>query len=547
MLKHIFAKKSVAQILAESEGGDNKLHRSLNIWSLIAIGIGCIIGTGIFVLTGKVAIENAGPGIMISFIICGVACILAALCYAEFASFLPISGSAYTYSYATMGEIVAWIIGWDLILEYGLSTSAVAGGWSSHFVNFMKLVFDVTIPEKWASTPGTEIFLKDGMGKLILDAAGNKQVIAHGVANFPAMFISMAITALLIFGIKESTRFNNIIVIVKLAVAVFFIGVGVIYINPANWSPLVPTEKILGDSGEIKVWETPLWKLVASWFGSVPKLTFGGTSGIILGAATIFFAYIGFDAVSTTSEEAKNPTRDVPRAIIWSLVICTVLYILMSAVFTGIVRCDGTLTMKELGADAGAPLVYAFKQVDNNWINQYAALLVDIGGLAGITSVLLVTLLGQSRVFYSMSRDRLLPAWIAKIHPKFKTPYIGTLITGVTVTLVSGLVPLDTIAEMANMGTLFAFVLVCGGIILLRKNHPELKAPFRTPFVPYLPMAAILFCIGLMISLPLLTWTSFFIWMAIGMLIYFLYSYEHSKNHRAQQAALRELESLNRD
>jgi len=508
MANNYFQTKSVEEILADSEQGKDKLHRSLNVWSLVAIGIGCIIGTGIFVLTGKVAIENSGPGIMISFIICGIACILAALCYAEFASFIPISGSAYTYSYATMGEIIAWVIGWDLILEYGLSTSAVASGWSSHFVNFLELVFGVHFPQWLALTPA------DG-----------------GIVNLPAIFISLAITTLLIVGIKESARFNNIIVVIKLAVAVFFIGVGLFYINPANWSPMIPDSIPLkqGAAPEAVGIDTALWKAIASLFGAQPTSTFGGFSGIIMGAATIFFAYIGFDAVSTTSEEAINPSKDVPRAIIWSLVICTILYIVMSAVFTGIVKCDGTLTMKDLGTDAGAPMVYAFKQVPNSWINTWAAILVDIGGLAGITSVLLVTLLGQSRIFFSMSRDRLLPDWIAKIHPKFKTPYIGTAITGVSVSIVSGFIPLGTIAEMANMGTLFAFVLVSGGIIVLRKKQPDRIAPFRTPFVPYVPILAILFCFGLMISLPILTWLSFFIWMAIGMAVYFLYSYDRSK------------------
>lgn len=507
-MRSIFAKKTVEQILAESEGGEHKLKRTLNVWSLIAIGIGCIIGTGIFVLTGKVAIENSGPGIMLSFIICGVACILAALCYAEFASFIPIAGSAYTYSFATMGEVVAWVIGWDLILEYGLSTSAVAGGWSSHFVNFLDLVFGVEFPKELALTPA------DG-----------------GYANVPAMFISLAMTTLLITGIKESARFNNIIVVIKLAVAFFFIGVGLIYVNPDNWSPFIPAVKEASSTGEsvvASVWDTPLWKIVAGWFGSSPTSSFGGVSGIVLGAATIFFAYIGFDAVSTTAEEAENPSRDVPRGIIWSLIIATILYILMSMVFTGIVRCDGTLTMEDLGTDAGAPLVYAFKQVPNSMINKWAAILVDLGGLAGITSVLLVTLLGQSRIFYSMSRDRLLPPWIAKIHPRFQTPYVGTLITGIAVSFVSGFVPLGTIAEMANMGTLFAFVLVSGGILVLRKTQPDRIAPFRTPFVPFTPIIAILFCVGLMISLPLLTWTSFFVWMGIGMVVYFMYSHKNA-------------------
>jgi len=530
MSNSYFQTKSVEKIITESQEGEHKLHRSLNIWSLIAIGIGCIIGTGIFVLTGKVAIENAGPGVMISFIVCGFACIFSALCYAEFASFIPIAGSAYTYSYASMGEIIAWTIGWDLILEYGLSTSAVAAGWSSHFVNFLSILHIAHWPENLALTPWDPILLKDAAGNVIKNAAGESTVIAHGLLNIPAMFISLLITGLLIVGIKESTRVNNIIVIVKLSVAVFFIGVGLAFVNPANWHPFVPTFKqVAAASSDININTTEFWKVILHVFGKNLADGFGGIQGILMGASIIFFAYIGFDAVSTTSEEAINPSKDVPRAIIWSLLICTVLYILMAAVFTGIVHCDGTLKIDDLGVDKGAPMVYAFKQVPNTWVNKWAAIMIDIGGLCGITSVLLVTLLGQSRVFYSMSRDGLLPEWIAKVHPKFKTPYIGTAITGIIVSLVAGFVPLDTIAEMANIGTLFAFVLVAAGIIYLRKNQPERIAAFRTPFVPYVPILAIVFCIALMLCLPAATWLRFVLWMAIGMVIYFGWGYKNSK------------------
>ncbi|MEY4875779.1 MAG: hypothetical protein RL708_928 [Bacteroidota bacterium] len=514
MANNYFRTKSVAQIIAESESGTHKLKRTLGLWSLVAIGIGCIIGTGIFVLTGKVAIENAGPGVVISFVICGMACILAALCYAEFASFIPISGSAYTYAYASMGELVAWVIGWDLILEYGLSTSAVASGWSSHFVNFIQLTsknffnLDVVFPAKFALTPA------DG-----------------GYGNYPAIFISLLITWLLITGIKESARFNNIIVIIKVAVALFFIGLGMFFINTANWHPLVPhfTPTVSSVAEKIDMNHTEFWKVIVSWFTDLPQSGFGGWSGIFMGAAVIFFAYIGFDAVSTTSEEAKNPSKDIPRGIIWSLVICTILYIVMSMVFTGIVKCDGTLKLSDLGVDKGAPMVYAFKQVPNHFINHWASWIIDLGGLCGITSVLLVTLLGQSRVFFSMSRDRLLPSWTAEIHPKYQTPWKGTLITGVLVSICAGFVPLETIAEMANIGTLFAFVLVAAGIIYLRKNQPEQIASFRTPFVPWVPLLAILFCVVLMLSLPAATWIRFVVWMAFGMLIYFGYGAKRSK------------------
>lgn len=516
MFKHIFQTKSVEQIIAESESGKHKLKRTLGLWSLIAIGIGCIIGTGIFVLTGKVAVANAGPGVIISFVICGIACIFAALCYAEFASFIPIAGSAYTYSYASMGEIIAWIIGWDLILEYGLSTSAVAAGWSSHFVNLIELTGIGKWPDALAMTPFE-----------VIKATG-----AHGVANIPAMLISLIITTLLIVGIKESARVNNIIVIIKVAVALFFIGVGLMFVNPANWHPFIPDFVAAPTNAmqtSIDLNKTEFWKVILHLFGQNVTNGFGGWQGIVMGASIIFFAYIGFDAVSTTSEEAKNPSRDVPLGIIWSLIICTILYVIMAAVFTGIVHCNGTLTLDDLGPDKGAPMVYAFKQVPNSFVNKWAALLIDIGGLAGITSVLLVTLLGQSRVFYSMSRDKLLPEWIAKIHPKFNTPYIGTLITGILVSIVAGFVPLDTIAEMANIGTLFAFVLVSAGIIFLRKYQPNRIAAFRTPLVPLVPILSIVFCFGLMMSLPAMTWVRFVVWMTLGLIIYFVYSYKNSK------------------
>ncbi len=516
-MNKLFKIKPIDRILAEAEQGANKLKRALSVWELIAIGVGCIIGTGIFVLTGKVAIANAGSGVIISFVICAAVCILAALCYAEFASFIPIAGSAYTYSYATMGELVAWIIGWDLILEYGVSTAAVANGWSSHFVNFLELIGIHGFPQRLALTP--------------FEVIPGTQV--HGLVNFPAVVISLVIMTLLIVGIKESARVNNIIVAIKICVALFFIAVGLFFVHVSNWFPLVPEFKPSVDAAQhgwsfSDIKNIELWKIIAHFFGHDPVNGFGGWAGIMLGAAIIFFAYIGFDAVSTTSEEAKNPGRDVPIGIIASLVICTVLYILMSAVFTGIVRCDGTLTLDSLGVDKGAPMVYAFKQVPSPWVSKYAAFLVDIGALCGITSVLLVLFLGQSRIFFSMSRDKLISPWISAVHPRFKTPYRGTVITGIAVALIAGFIPLGDIAEMANIGTLFAFVLVAAGIIYLRKNQPDRKATFRTPLVPLLPILSIIMCILLMVSLPLVTWIRFVVWMAIGLVIYFLYSRKHS-------------------
>ncbi len=521
MVNKLFRTKSIESIMKDSTEGENKLKRALSVYELVAIGIGCIIGTGIFVLTGKVAISNAGPGILLSFVICGVACIFAALCYAEFASFIPISGSAYTYSYATMGELIAWIIGWDLILEYGVATAAVANGWSSHFVNFLELIGLKNFPQQFALTPFETV-----------PATGE-----HGLFNIPAVMITFGIMALLIVGIKESARVNNIIVGIKLMVAVFFIIVGFFFVKTANWSPVVPEFKpdltaTNHDWSWTSIQHMELWKVFSHWFGHDPVNGFGGWAGILLGAGIIFFAYIGFDAVSTTSEEAKNPEKDVPKGIIYSLLICTVLYILMSAVFTGIVKCDGSLTLDNLGVDKGAPMVYAFKQVDSPWVSKYAAFLVDIGALCGITSVLLVLFLGQSRVFFSMSRDGLISQWISKVHPKYQTPYRGTVITGLAVALIAGFIPLGDIAEMANIGTLFAFVLVSIGIIYLRKKHPDRKGGFRTPFVPAIPIASMVLCLLLMFSLPLITWLRFFVWMAIGLVIFFLYSQRNSKlNH----------------
>jgi APA family basic amino acid/polyamine antiporter len=518
----LFATKPIEQLIRESEEGEHRLKRALSAWDLIAIGIGCIIGTGIFVLTGKVAIENAGPGVMISFVICGFACIFAALCYAEFASLIPIAGSAYTFSYASLGEIFAWIIGWDLLLEYGVSTSAVASGWSSYFVDLLAY-FHVHWPAKLALTPAD-----------------------HGIVDLPAILIALLMTWLLIVGIKESATVNNLIVAIKVSISIMFIGVGLFFVNPANWHPLVPkfvgtgpvlTSKTVFQHGFSGLLDLELWKIIGLTLGAQIQQGFGGWAGIFLGAAIIFFAYIGFDAVSTTSEEAKNPSRDLPIGIIGSLLICTVLYILMSAVFTGIVKCDGTLQLSSLGTDQGAPMAYAMKQVPVPWISHAAGFLVTIGALCGITSVILVTLLGQSRIFFAMSRDGLLPAWVSKVHPKYQTPYIGTLITGIAVAIVGGIVPLPAIAEMANIGTLFAFVLVSGGIIFLRKFQPQKVAAFRTPFVPLTPLLSILFCLALMLSLPLITWIRFLVWLAAGLLIYFFYGVRNSTLRQSMNAS----------
>ncbi len=534
----LFATKSVDRLISDSECHEHRLKKTLTAWDLIAIGVGCIIGTGIFVLTGVVAISDAGPGIILSFVICGIACVFAALCYAEFASLIPIAGSAYTFSYASLGELIAWIIGWDLILEYGVSTAAVASGWSGYFVKFLgffRRFFGIKWlkwPVRWALSPTSTAMVH---GHLV-----------HGIVDLPALLSTLVVTWLLIVGIKESANVNNIIVAIKVSISIFFIGLGLYFVHPSYWHPIVPkfvpyhsvssssqnAARKITKPGTVKsginIWKTELWKLIAEGFGYKIQQGFGGWAGIFLGAAIIFFAYIGFDAVSTTSEEAKNPARDLPIGIIGSLLICTVLYILMSAVFTGIVKCNGTLTLASLGVNKRAPLVYAFQLVHNPWVSHYAAFLITIGALCGITSVLIVTLLGQSRIFFAMGRDGLLPAWISNVHPRYQTPWIGTLITGVVVAVVSGFVPLGDIAEMANIGTLFAFVLVSAGIIFLRKYQPEKKAAFRTPLVPYIPLLAIFFCGVLMLSLPIITWIRFVVWLVIGLGIYFSYGNKHS-------------------
>lgn len=455
-----FISKRVKDILHDVEKSKGRFKRTLGVFDITTLGIGAIIGAGIFVLTGTAAARHGGPAIVLSFVISGIACAFAALCYAEFASMIPVAGSAYTYSYVTMGELVAWIIGWDLILEYSLGGVAVSIGWSGYFVNLLAGV-GINVPVWMSGAPGS---------------------VPGAIINIPAMMIVLLLTAVLIVGVKESARFNNVMVAIKLTVVVFFICVGMFFIAPANWSPFVPF----------------------------------GWGGIMTGAAIVFFAYIGFDAVSTTAEEAKNPQRDLPRGIIASLVVCTILYVLVALVLTGII------SYTEL--DVPHPLALAF-----NKILPGASLIISIGAIAGITSVLLVGLLAQPRIFFSLSRDGLLPKQFSKIHPKFKTPYIPTMITGLIVALFAGFLPIGTAAELVNIGTLFAFLLVCLGIPILRKTQPNAKRPFKCPLVPIIPLLGVLFCIYLMMSLPLLTWLRFFVWFGIGLVIYSSYGYSNSE------------------
>ena len=456
--------KSIEQIHSDCENQPHKLKRTLTLFDLTALGIGAIIGTGIFVLVGTAAVGDgdrpgAGPALALSFVLSGAACLLAALCYAEFASMIPAAGSAYTYTYATLGELFAWITGWSLVLEYGIACVAVAIGWSGYLVSILERV-GVHLPPMLINAP------HEG-----------------GLINLPAVLIVLALTVLLVIGIKESARVTGVIVVLKIAVVLFFIVVGAFAVEPANWPPFMPN----------------------------------GFAGVGAAAAVIFFAYIGFDAVSTTAEEARNPQRDVPIGIIVSLAICTVLYIAVALVLTGIVPYS-QIHVK-------APVAEALNQAGIRW----GGALVAIGAVAGITSVLIVMLLGQIRVFYAMSRDGLLWPWLSAVHPRYGTPHHATLITGVGVAILAGFVPIGVAAELTNIGTLFAFTLVCGAVLVLRKTRPDLKRPFRTPFVPLLPILGMAACLGLIGFLPPITWAGFLVWAAVGLILYAVYGFRHSK------------------
>jgi basic amino acid/polyamine antiporter, APA family len=455
------------------------LRRHLTAWNLILLGIGCIIGAGIFVLTGSAAANYAGPALVISFILSAIGCGFAGLCYAEFASMIPLSGSAYTYGYATMGEFIAWIIGWDLILEYLFGAATVAVGWSGYVTSFLKDLH-VVLPPAIAKAP------------LAYDSINGWQ-FTGSVVNFPAVFIVLLITTILVMGIRESAKMNDIIVLIKVAVILLFIGFGLSHINVANWTPFIPENT--GTPGHF------------------------GWSGILTGAGVIFFAYIGFDAVSTTAQEAIHPKRDLPIGILVSLVVCTVLYIAVSLTMTGIVN------YKEL--NVAAPIAIAIDRagVGLHWL----APIVKIGAIAGLTSVVLVLVLGQSRVFFTMAADGLLWKPFSKVHPKFKTPYVTTIVTGLVCALMAGIFPIGVLGEMVSIGTLLAFIIVCAGIILLREREPDAPRGFKTPLVPFVPIMGILVCAVQMISLPIGTWYRLLGWMAIGFVIYFTYGRKHSK------------------
>jgi APA family basic amino acid/polyamine antiporter len=472
----LFSTKSLERIQAESEA-KNELRRSLGPVSLIALGVGGIIGAGIFTLTGVAAATKAGPGLVISFILAAIGCVFAGLCYSEFSTMIPISGSAYTYAYATMGELIAWIIGWDLILEYSVGAATVSIGWSQTLAALLHNL-GIDLPARLVATPFQTVTLADG-------------TTAHGLFNLPAVLIVVAVSALLMIGIRESAGVNNLIVLLKVGVILTFIAIGWSYIKPANLTPMIPPN-------------------TTGVFGAF------GYSGLLAGAGVIFFAYIGFDAVSTAAQETKLPKRDMPIGIIGSLLVCTVLFILYTHVLTGIVN------YKDL--NVAAPLSLALTHIPYGWLST----MMNIAVLMGLTSVMLVMLLGQSRVFFSMANDRLLPKLFRDVHPKFRTPWKCNLILMIFVSLFAAFAPIGVVGQMTSIGTLFAFVIVCVGIIIMRKTHPDAPRPFRTPLVPLVPILGVAVCVAMMLGLGWTNWARLVGWLAIGLIIYFGYSRSRS-------------------
>ncbi len=486
----LWATKSVSDLRAEADAaGERSLKRALGPLNLVTLGIGAIIGAGIFVLTGQAAALYAGPAVPLSMVIVGIACAFAGLCYAEMASAVPIAGSAYTYSYATMGELVAWIIGWDLVLEYAAGAATVGVGWSGHFVSLLG-DFGIALPATMTNSPTqwcTAANVATGMG-------GCTHVGLHwtgAIINAPAMFIVALMSTILVIGIKESATVNNFIVILKVSIILLIFFVGLAHFHPANLKPFIAP-----NAGQ---WGTYGW------------------SGVLRGAGLVFFAYIGFDAVSTAAQEAKNPQRDMPIGILGSLAICTLLYVIVSAVLVGMVP------FRDL--NVAAPMALAMQRIG---APEYIRVLVDVGAVLGLGSVILVMLLGQSRVFYSMSRDGLLGKWAASVHPKFRTPYLSTIFTGIAVAIATGMLPLELLGQLVNIGTLLAFVLVSIGVLVLRRTRPDLERPFRTPWVPFVPIMGVICCAGLMLTLPEDTWLRLLVWLVIGFTIYFSYGRKHS-------------------
>ncbi len=489
MSSQLWARKPL-KVLYEEMAGENRLRRILGPVQLTSLGVGAIIGTGIFVLVGQAAHDKTGPALMLSFVVAGLACIFAALCYAEFASMVPVAGSAYTYAYATLGELMAWIMGWDLVLEYAVGSATVAHGWSHYFQDFIGIL-GIKLPHALTTAP------------FDYDPTVGHLVSTHTLFDLPAIMVALLVTIILVKGIRESATFNATMVIIKVTIVFFVIIVGAFYVNPANWHPFAP----YGLTG-------------ISFFG---KTLFGQQGlggeplGMLAGAATIFFAYIGFDSVSTHAEEAKNPKRDVPIGIITSLILCTVLYILVAGIVTGMVPYN------KINIDA--PVSDAFRQVGLPW----AQFLISLGALTGITSVLLVMMLSQPRVLLAMARDGLIPkSFFGAIHERFRTPWKSTILTGFFVATLAAFLPLRILAELVNIGTLLAFVIVCAAVLVMRKKHPEAERPFRVPFAPVTPILGILLCTLLMFSLPKENWYRLIIWLLIGFVIYFAYGRHHS-------------------
>jgi len=510
-LSRLMLRKSVEQIQAETESSD--LKRTLGPLNLVLLGIGCIIGTGIFVLTGQAAALHAGPGIMISFVITGTLCGFVALCYAELAAAVPVSGSAYSYSYTSMGEFTAWIMGLLLLLEYGLAASTVAVGWSGYLASLMHDI-GLDLPVALQAAPGVDVL-----------AHGSGEVLGKGVVNLPALIAIAAVTSLLVFGVSESATVNNIMVFVKVSVVVAFIAIGIFYVNPANWSPLIPPQSPAPPPGSDMSLGAELWRALVDVVLARNNSAYG-IGGLITGAATIFFAYIGFEAVSTAGAEAKNPARDMPIGILGSLVVCTILYILTAAVLVGIVPYTDL--------NDPAPIAKAVNQIGLPWF----AFVVKLGALAGLSSVMLVLLYGQTRIFYSMARDGLLPSPFAALHAKFKTPWINTIVVGVVAAGFAGFMGLDALAKLTNIGSLTAFALVCLTVLYLRIVRPAMHRPFRAPLFPLVPVLGAGMCLFLLMSLMSHkeTATFFLVYVGAGLLIYFVYGMQNSKLAKGQLA-----------
>ncbi len=499
----LFRKKPLSLLLNDPEAAEHgSLKRTLGPGALIALGIGAIIGAGLFARTAAAAAQNAGPSVTIAFIIAAIGCAFAGLCYAEFASMIPIAGSAYTYSYATMGELIAWIIGWDLILEYGVGAATVASYWSQYFNKFLG-IFGTAIPYEWSHSPF----------EVLKDASGN--VINHGIINISAIAILLVLTLLLIRGTKGSAIVNNIIVIVKVAIVLIFVVVGWKYINPANHTPFIPEPTVYTDAQDV-------------------SHNFGGIMGLLGAAGVVFFAFIGFDAVSTAAQEAKNPKRTMPIGILGSLAICTVLYILFSYVLTGVTSTQEFRTYGKEASVSYAIEHLAGTMVNGVWIPQFGWLsdLITVAILFGFSSVILVMLLGQSRVFYTMSRDGLVPKVFSDVHEKFSTPYKSNWVFFVLAGLFAGFVPADVVGEMTSIGTLFAFILVCAGVWIMRVKNPEVVRPFKAPAYKLTAIIGIVICAAMIFGLGWTNWARLIGWLIIGLIIYFTYSRKHSKLNR---------------